>query len=85
MATKFALEALSNLFSDTDSRFELIAATLELAKLDTRESVESLATALECSRPESWPPPLNVGKHPGRKRAQAVKVSALLLLPLDCS
>jgi ribosomal-protein-alanine N-acetyltransferase len=40
------------------ARLELIAATLELAKLEM-EAADDLARALECAMPESWPPPLN--------------------------
>lgn len=40
------------------ARLELIAATLELAKLEM-EASDDLASALECAMPKSWPPPLN--------------------------
>lgn len=40
------------------SRLELIAGTLELAKIE-RLSVDDLAKTLRCAAPASWPPPLN--------------------------
>jgi [ribosomal protein S5]-alanine N-acetyltransferase len=40
------------------SRLELIAATLELTKMELH-SVSDLANTLGCAVPASWPPPLN--------------------------
>jgi len=40
------------------ARLELIAATWQLAKVES-SSADGLAQALECKPPENWPPPLN--------------------------